>query len=52
MQMTHPDIPNTKENPVSITKREFDSLYKGRGWEVHAPPVEKAAKKPTKKAEA
>ena len=37
IQMWHPNVPGTKESPVTRTRRQFDDSFKAVGWRLWPP---------------
>ena len=39
----HPDVEETKDQPVTVSRQSYDRAWKDKGWRVH-PPTEKKEK--------
>jgi hypothetical protein len=39
----HPDMEETKDQPVTVPRESYDRVWKNKGWRIH-PPREKKEK--------
>lgn len=48
IKMSHPDIPKTKDEPVVRSRRQFEAVWKDKGWKEVAAPKAGTDSKETK----
>lgn len=45
IRMYHPDVPHTKETPVVRSKKQYEAVWKDKGWKLWKPSTAKSTKK-------
>lgn len=45
VQIVHPDLKETNDNPPTVTRESFDLTWKDLGWKLHKPKAETTKEK-------
>lgn len=43
VQIYHPKIPGTRTTPETVSRHQYEVVWKAKGWRLHPPRTRKAA---------